>query len=167
MLRVLRSLLALYLAIVLQTTLAPAIEILGVRPDFPFLVVLLIALREGAAGGAIAGFVAGLFVDLASAQTLGLTSLANSLTGFAVGSVSDRLVRSSAPTRAVVAFAAVMIRDQGIVLFSLGDGFVDGLKLFATFSLPGGIYAALLAVPVMGLTERFIGWGKETLRAFR
>ena len=102
--RVLRLLLALYLLIVLQTTLVPAISFGSIRPDLPFLLVLLVALHEGAAGGAIAGFLAGLFVDLESARTLGTASLAGSLVGFATGLVAVHLVRSSFVTRMIVAF---------------------------------------------------------------
>ena len=47
MIRVLRMMLALYVVVVLQTLLAPAIEILGARPDFPLLLVLLGELDEG------------------------------------------------------------------------------------------------------------------------
>jgi len=166
-LRILRILVVLYVAVLLQTTLAPAIQVLGVRPDFPFLVVLLVALREGAAGGALAGFVAGLFVDLGSAQTLGASSLANSIVAFAVGSMSDRLVRGSGVTRTVVAFAAVAVRDQFIAAFALAEGFLDGLRLVGVFSLPGGLYTALFAAGVMWIAERLIGWEKEKMRGVR
>ena len=167
MLRILRILLVLYVAVVLQTTLAPSIQLLGVRPDFPFLIVLLVALREGAAGGALAGFVAGLFVDLGSAQTIGASSLANSIVGFAVGSMSNRLVRTSGLTRTVVAFAAVALRDQGVVAVRMADGFVDGLRLIGVYSLPGGLYSALFAAGVMWICERLIGWEKEKKRGVR
>jgi len=167
MLRVVRMLILLYAAVLLQTTLAPAIEILGVRPDFPFLLVLLVALHEGAAGGAVAGFVAGLFVDLGSAQTLGVSSLANSVVAFVVGSLSERLVRDSAVTRTLVAFAAVAVRDQAVAALAIAEGFLDGLKLIGTFSLPGGVYSAVFAAAVMAGAERFIGWQKEKKRGIR
>jgi rod shape-determining protein MreD len=168
LLRVLRILLLLYLAVVLQGTLAPEMELFGsVRPDFPFLIVMLVALREGAAGGALAGFVAGLFVDLTSAQTLGISSLANSLVAFGVGSIADRIVRDSMTTRTIVVLVAVAIRDQCIASAALAEGFVDGVRLIATFSVPGGIYTALFAAPVMALADRFILWEKEKKRAVR
>ncbi|MBZ0270193.1 rod shape-determining protein MreD [bacterium] len=167
LLRVLRILLLLYVAVILQGTLAPAIGIARVQPDFPFLIVLLVALREGAAGGALAGFVAGLFIDLASAQHLGVSSLVNSLVAFGVGSISDRIVRDSMVTRAVVVLIAVAIRDQCVASVTLAEGFVDGVRLIATFSVPGGLYSALFAAPVMALADRFIVWEKEKKRAVR
>lgn len=164
MFRVLRILLVIYVAVVLQTTLAPAIELLGVRPDFPFLIVLLVALQEGAAGGALAGFVAGLFVDLGSAETLGVSSLANSIVGFGVGSLADRVVRTSALTRTLITFGAVVVRDQAIAALALAEGFVDGVRLLGVFSIPGGVYTALFAALVMALAEKAIGWQKGKKR---
>jgi rod shape-determining protein MreD len=167
MMRALRFLAALYLAVVLQTLLAPAIEVFGVRPDFPMLLVLLVALKEGPAGGALTGFLAGLFVDVNSAQTLGVTSLANSLLAFGVGSVSDRLVRESIWTRVVVALGATVLRDQIVVVLSGADGINVALRLFFYRSIPGGIYTAVFAPLVMSVGERVIRWRKEPSRAYR
>lgn len=167
MVRVLRLTFVLYVAVVAQTVLSPTIEIFGVRPDFPFLIVLLVAFHEGAAGGALAGFVAGLFVDLSSTHVLGVSSLANSVIGFGVGSIAHRLVRGSLLARALVALVATVLRDQ--ILFVLGapGGFAAGFRFFFYGALPGGTYTALLAAPVMAASERLVGWGRETLRGYR
>ena len=161
MLRIVRLLAVVWGAVLLQTVLAPRLEILGVRPDFPFLVVLLVAFREGSAGGALAGFVAGLFVDLESVQALGVTSLANALLGFAVGSVADRLVRTSVVTRLIVALVATTLRDEIVLLLVLSDGFLNSLGQFFRAAIPAGIYTGLIAAPVMSLAERLIGWPPE------
>jgi rod shape-determining protein MreD len=165
--RVLRLLFALYVTIVLQTLLAPAIEVFGVRPDFPLLVVLLVALWEGPAGGALFGFLAGVFVDVNSAQTLGVTSLANSLLAFGVGSVSDRILRESVWTRVVIALGATVLRDQAVILFSGIDGIGDAFRLLLSRAIPGGLYTAALAPLVMHLAERGVRWHREPGRAYR
>jgi rod shape-determining protein MreD len=167
MIRLLRIAVVLYLAVLLQGVVAPRLEILGVRPDFPFLVVLVLAFREGAAGGALAGFVSGLFVDLNSAQALGVTSLSSSVVAFAVGSIADRLVRSSVPTRMVVALIATTLRDQVVFLLLMPEGFLGTLGLFFRAALPGGIYTALVAGPVMAAAERAMGRTREAGRATR
>jgi rod shape-determining protein MreD len=167
MIRVLRTLLTVYVAVLLQSVLAPHVQILGVRPDLPFLVVLLVAFQEGAAGGALAGFVAGLFVDLNSAEALGVTSLASSIVAFAVGSIADRLVRRSVATRMVVALMATALRDQLVTLVLMPEGFWGSFGLFFRSALPGGVYTGLLAGPVMALVERAIGWPSEGGRAGR
>lgn len=162
--RALRILVALWAAVILQSVLAPAIGLGGARPDFTLIVVLLVALREGSAGGALAGFVAGLFVDLNSAQPLGATSLMNGLIGFVVGSFGDRLAPDSTVARAIVVLVATTLRDTALGVFAGVGGFGGGIRHFFTADLPGGLYTAILAVPVMALAERLIGWPRETGR---
>ena len=162
--RALRIVIALWLAIVLQSVLAPAIAIAGARPDFPLIVVIVVALREGSAGGALAGFVSGLFVDLNSAHALGATSLANGLFGFGVGSLGGRLVRDSGLARSVVALLATTFRDFALGLFMGVGGFGGGVRHFFLSALPDGIYTALLAAPIMMATERVVGWTRESGR---
>jgi rod shape-determining protein MreD len=165
MIRAVRILVVLYFAVLLQSVLAPSLEVFGVRPDFPFLIVLLIAFREGGAGGALAGFVSGLFVDLNSAQALGVTSLASAVVAFVVGSVADRLVGGSFVTRIIVALVATAIRDELVLLVLLPEGLLGSFGLFFRAALPGGAYTALLAAPVMALAERAVGWPREIGRA--
>lgn len=167
MVRVLRLTFALYVAVLLQTVLAPAIEVLGVRPDLPFVIVLLVAFHEGAAGGALAGFVAGLFVDLSSTHVLGVSSLCNSVIAFGVGSIADRLVRGSLLARVLVALVATVVRDQLLFVFAASGGFTASLRFLFQGALPGGIYTALLAAPLMTLAEWLVGWGRETVRGYR
>ena len=159
--RLLRLLLVLWVAIVLQSMLAPAVEIFGARPDFALLVVLLVALREGPAGGALAGFLAGLFVDLNSAQTLGATSLANALLAFGVGSISDRLVGDSIVARALVVFAAATLRDVALAAFLAPSGAGGAARHFLVSAVPAGLYTAILSAPFLAGVERLIGWPRE------
>jgi rod shape-determining protein MreD len=165
--RTLRFLAALYVLIVLQTTLVPSIAILGVRPDLAFVLVLLVALREGAAGGALAGFVAGLFVDMNSAQALGTASLASALVAFGVGLMAGRLVRASIVTRLVVAFVGTVLRDELVALVLHPGGFVESSRAFVSSVLPGGLYTALLAPAVMALCEWIVGWERGNGRGVR
>lgn len=160
--RLLRIAACVYAAILLQTILVPKLAIFGVRPDLPFLVVLLVAFAEGGVAGAIVGFVTGLFVGLNSAGTLGVSSLANSLVAYAAGTAAQRLERRGWVTRFFVAFLAVMVRDQiEIVLHTRGD-VGAALRLFLRSTLPGGIITAIFAPGVMHVAERVIGWPKES-----
>jgi rod shape-determining protein MreD len=165
--RVVRLLVALWLLVVLQTTLVPEISIGSARPDLPFLLVLLVALHEGAAGGALAGFFAGMFVDLESARHLGTSSLATSLVGFATGILSVHLVRNSVATRVIVAFVATVVKGQLVVLVASPADLAGGFRHFVQSSLPGGLYTALLAPIVMMALEWIVGWSRESGRGIR
>lgn len=158
MLRLLRIAVALWVLVVLQTTVVPPLRIAGIGPDLPLLLVLLIALQEGAAGGALAGFLAGLFVDLNAPQALGLTSLVNSLVAFAVGHLGEHLVRSSATTRLAVAFAATFARNLGLAL-ATDPGDLGHLLIRSV--LPAALYTAVVAVPVIALLEKAVGRQEE------
>jgi rod shape-determining protein MreD len=147
--------------VLLQTLLSPAIAVGGVRPDLPFLLVLLVAFHEGAAGGAICGFIAGLFVDLNSASGLGVNSLANSLVAFGIGAIADRLIRGSVWTRLITAFVATALRDGIVILLSKPGGLGEVLRLFAGSALPGALYTALLAPLIMAIAAWIAGWSKE------
>lgn len=164
MLRILRLLIAFWILVAVQTALVPAVRILDARPDLPFVLVLLVALREGAAGGALAGFVAGLFVDLNSPHTLGVSSLVNAVLAFAVGSFADRLVRESFATRFGVALVATLLRDALVVL---GTEPAELGRALLRSAAPGALYTALLAVPLMALLERAVGWDRESGRGRR
>jgi rod shape-determining protein MreD len=157
-LRLLRIAVTMWALVILQTTVVPPLRIAGVGPDLPLLLVLLIALQEGGAGGALAGFLAGLFVDLSAPQTLGLTSLVNSLVAFAVGTLSDHLVRSSASTRLVVALVAVLARDLGLAL-ATEPGDLGHLMIRSV--IPGALYTAAVAVPVIAALEKAVGTQEE------
>jgi len=159
--RVVRTLLTLWIAVMLQSMLAPAIAIAGIRPDFPILIVLLVALRHGPAAGAIAGFVAGLFVDLNSSHALGATSLANSLLAFAVGSVADRIVGNSALARAVVVFVAAAARDFALAVLLAPGGLGGAARSLALFAVPGAVYTAILSPFVLAGAERMLGRWRE------
>lgn len=156
--RALRILLVLWLAIVLQTVVSPAIAVFGIRPDFPLLVVLLVALHEGPAGGALAGFAAGLFVDLNSTQLLGSTSAANAILAFAVGSVSDRIVGDSRVAQAVVVLIAAVLRDLAMAVFLLPGGPGGAARHLFVAAVPGGLYSAVLSPLVLAAGERIVGW---------
>jgi rod shape-determining protein MreD len=158
---ILRLALALYGLIILQTLLTPGIAVAGVRPDLPFLLVLLVALHEGAAGGAICGFIAGLFLDLNSASGLGVNSLANSVVAFGVGAIADRLLRGSIWTRLITAFVATALRDGIVILFLMPEGLGGVFRLFVRSGLPGALYTALLAPVVMAVTAWVVGWSRE------
>jgi len=164
--RILRLAACLYFAILLQTVLVPKIAIFGVRPDLPFMVVLLVALFQGSVGGAFAGFLAGLFVGLNSAGALGVSSLSNTVVAFAVGAMADRLERRGWITRALVALIATVLRDQIEILLQTRDVAGSFAMLFRS-SIPGGVYTALLAPLVMRGAEKVVGWDKESSYSYR
>lgn len=107
-----RLALVLFVGLTLHLSLFAMIRIGQVRPD----VLLLIAIAGGIAGGAergsVVGFLAGIVADLFLHAPLGLSALAFSLVGFAVGTLQSSVIRSAwwiPPLTAGVASAGAIL----------------------------------------------------------
>jgi rod shape-determining protein MreD len=154
----------LFLALLLETTVASDLRIRGVSPDFMLLLTICISLAAGPDAGAVVGFVAGLLIDLfLHATPFGLSALTYCLIGYGVGILRRSVLHEGwllAPGTALVASAV------GVVLFVLIGVMVGQHQLTA----PGprgvaqiaGIVAAInavLAVPV----SRLLSWAARGL----
>ena len=78
----------------LQFYLAEFLSINMIRPDFMTIFILYTAIKFGRFYGVIAGFILGLFTDLAGVGSyFGLSSLTFSLTGYLTGYLKDQYNR--------------------------------------------------------------------------
>ena len=85
MLTVVRHILYLALAFLLQTTWVHHLELHGVQPDLILLVLVFVAVASGHTQATLLGFCVGFLQDTSSPEDLGLNALAKSLVGFGVG----------------------------------------------------------------------------------
>ena len=117
--------------------------------------VVSIALLRGPLFGACAGFWAGLVLDVASFQTLGLTSLLLTLTGYWCGRFGDATTRSSAhPPLIAVALATIAVAlGSSLLHFMLGSS-VPASELFGRVLLPTLALNLLVAYPLYRLCRR-------------
>jgi rod shape-determining protein MreD len=74
-----------FLAAILEVSVFSDVKILGGVPDVLLVTVVAVALLRGSVAGACLGFFAGLVVDTATLETLGLSSLLLTLIGYWVG----------------------------------------------------------------------------------
>jgi rod shape-determining protein MreD len=146
---------------VLQTALLPLLSVGGFRADLLLLVVLAIALKDGALPGLRVGFAAGLFTDLLVAQApVGLATLVMTGIGYAVGIARPYLAPGSFTAPLLLAFASGLLgtAGYGVLAALLGEGGVD-LLLLAQAALGVALFNTLLAPIVLGgvrrLSERF------------
>lgn len=114
--RNLRAGLVLLTAIVLQAAVVSQLHVFGAHADLLVLVPIAVALVDGPERGAMAGFVAGLAVDLLVTTPFGLTALVYSMVGFVVGSFQHGVLRASVvlPLASAVLGAAL-----GVALWAL------------------------------------------------
>ena len=85
----LRVALLTLVAVVLQISAVTQISVLGGNADLVVLVVAAAAFYAGSVPGSAIGFVAGLLLDLATGQTMGVSSLVLTGVGFGVGRIRE------------------------------------------------------------------------------
>lgn len=151
-------LIAIALALALQTTLARLLVGGTAAIDLVLVAVVSVALTTGPVSGMLAGSVAGLIQDALSSGVLGIGGLAKSVIGFLAGAISQQFILTSALPRflmfvgATVAHAALFMGlyvALGLRMFpspwkavasqALGNAIVGMIAFAIIEALPGVI----------------------------
>ena len=132
------------LALLLQAFFVPLIEIGVWRPDIVLLAVLYIGYRYGVIAGILSGFILGVVQDSMSPLPLGISSLANSIIGFASGQIRQFKLAYNARILASV----ILILIQGCIFYFFylfrSDATYGYLLLTRVF--PNTIYTFLIGL---------------------
>jgi rod shape-determining protein MreD len=161
----LRIALVVFVVTILQVSAFSGLTVGGGGPDVLLVTLVSIALLRGAVTGAIAGFAAGLIVDIATLGTVGLTALLLTLAGYWAGRYGETTGRSRVHAPLVTTIAAtVIVAFGGYGLHAmLGESVAARTVLVA---LPATLlWNALLTYPVFGLVRRSIGTTEHVERA--
>jgi rod shape-determining protein MreD len=152
---VVKAALLLAFACVVQVSVLSAIEVADATPDLVLVLLVSIALLRGPLLGAAAGFWAGLVLDTASLETLGLTSLLLTLAGYWAGRFGDVTTRSSSqPPLVAVALITIAVTLGGaLVHFLLGET-VSLSRVLVDVLLPALALNLLITIPVYRLARR-------------
>jgi rod shape-determining protein MreD len=142
-------------AVLVQVSIVSWIEVAEGHASIVLVLVVALALLRGPVFGAVAGFCAGLALDMAAFETLGLTSLLFTLTGYWAGRFGDVTTRSSPhPPLIAVALATVGVAFGSAILhFMLGFS-LSPSDFFLSVLLPSLALNMLAAYPVYGLCRR-------------
>ncbi len=134
-----RVLLAITLALALQTTLARFVISGWAAIDLLLVAVIYIALTSGPVTGLLAGAAAGLAQDALSSGIIGIGGLAKTVVGFVGGTLGTHLVVSRAVARVLVfAMATLLHAVIFIGLYVLLDLRQFGSPYAAVFSQAAG-----------------------------
>jgi rod shape-determining protein MreD len=149
--------LAIFVAAVVQTSVLNGIEIGGGTPDLLLVTLVSVALLRGSMYGAAAGFFAGLIVDTALMETLGLTSLLLTIAGYWIGRYGETTGRdrAHAPVLSVVVVTILYAVGALVLRFMLGDP-VSGRLVLVDALIPGIVLNVLLTFPVYALARRLL-----------
>ena len=148
---------ALLAAFVLQVAVAPYLAIGGIVPNFLLLVVVTLALVEGAGWGCVSGFVAGLMFDLIGTGPVGPMALVLSVVGYAAGTLQANLFAEGwlLPLTVLGVASLTVELAYGLILALLG--LTSGWShTFATVMLPEALYNVALGLLVYPVLARFL-----------
>jgi rod shape-determining protein MreD len=141
-------------ALVVHTSVLSHLRVAGVAPDVMLLVAVAGGIVGGPTRGAVVGFAAGLAIDLFLQGPLGLSALVFCLVGYAVGNVSNAVLRAA---WWIPLLTTLLASAGGELLYALAATMVGGGHLI-TLRLPVvmGLVAVtncVLAVVVVRLVE--------------
>jgi rod shape-determining protein MreD len=155
MIRRIRLLLVVLVAVVLQTTLVPHFRIFGAVPDLCLLAVIGVAYENGPESGVKFGFCAGLVMDMFLSTAVGLSALSYAVTGYVIGAFRAGMLRTTSRTVPTVGGAGALI--GGFVFLAFGalvgeSGFLtmESVRVVALSAL----FDLLLAPAVIPLVQR-------------
>ncbi len=154
-----------FVAGVLQASVFAGADLLGGTPDVLLLALLGIALQRGAVAGAAAGFLGGLLLDVATLESLGVTSLLLTLVGYWAGRFGEATRRDSryVPPAAILA-ATVFVALGGYTLhYMLGADILAERALTAL--LPGLGLNLIAGVSVLALCRGLLRPHERSERA--
>jgi len=145
----------MFVAAILQVTLLTNLDVNHGAPDLVLVTLVSVALLRGTIFGAVAGFGAGLVVDTATLQTLGVSSLLLTIAGYWIGRYGETTGRDRTHAPFVsVAVVTILYSIGALVLhYMLGDPasayrvLIQALPFQLLFNL-------LLTLPVHALTRR-------------
>lgn len=148
---------AALLAMVLQTTVLPA---LPVMPDLILVLAVYLGLRHRDVGGAIGAFLLGYFQDAFGGPVLGLQAFALTAVWAAVYLVAGSLwTEGGFPVIAVVLFGAVV---QGLAMMAAAL-LTDTPGTVWYHVVRHGLVKAVVTAAVAPMVFRFVGWEKRLL----
>ena len=150
-----KALVLLCVVAVLQTAAFSDVQVLGGTPDAVLVVLIGVALLRGPVTGALAGFLAGLVLDVATLDTPGVTSLLLVLVGYWVGRYGETFAHDRQPgaTLAVVAMTVVYAIAALALRAVLGESPSPRVVL-VDHLFPSLALNALVGVPAFWLCRR-------------
>ncbi|MBE0429190.1 MAG: rod shape-determining protein MreD [Thermoleophilia bacterium] len=153
------------LAVVVQTTIAPHITVLGAKPDSALVLVVCVALIRGPVWGATVGFVTGLLLDVALVQTLGISSFLFTLAGYFSGRYGEGADMDSWIPPLITVFISTLVVQllNAVMMYLLG---VEASVSFVLIRilLPTAILNGLLTPPLFVAARWWLGG--ERMHAF-
>jgi rod shape-determining protein MreD len=147
----------LFLAAIVQVSIVASANILTGTPDLLLVTLVAVALLRGSLVGAAGGFFAGLVVDTANLEMLGLTSLLLTVAGYWIGRYGETTGRDRAHAPFLSVAVVTLLYATGALLlhFVLGQHAPAGAVFREVW--PSIALNLILTAPVYALARRVLG----------
>ncbi len=109
--KIIRNILIIALALLLQSTLFGRFSVWGIRPDLTMLVLILLVIDSGPVESVLYGFFIGFIQDVYTPEFLGFNSFTMSLMAFLLDNIKERLTVENYSVKALVTFTACTVHD--------------------------------------------------------
>jgi rod shape-determining protein MreD len=146
-----------FVAAILEVSVFSDVRILRGEPDILLVTVVCVSLLRGSVTGACAGFFAGLVVDTATLETLGVSSLLLTLLGYWVGRYGETTGRdrTHAPFLSVAVVTFLYALGGLALRYVLGEPAPARLVLLDTL-FQGIALNLILTLPVYAIVRRLL-----------
>jgi len=147
----------LFFVAIVQVSLLSAVDVAGGYPDLLLVTLVAVALLRGSLFGAFGGFLGGLLVDVATLETLGLTSLLLTVGGYWIGRYGETTGRDRTHAPYVSVAVVTVLYAVGALLlhFLLGDQ-VSGRLILVESLVPTIAFNLILTAPVYWLVKKLL-----------
>lgn len=146
------------LAMLLQTTIFPAVPRLPVVPDLVLVLTVYLGMRHHSVGGAAGAFLLGYFLDTFSGTVLGTNAFAMTASYLVVYLVAQRLWTDGGLPVMVMVFFAAGVREAATVFAAmLAESPGPAWQHVVRYGLLEAVLAAVVAPAVFG----FVAWQKR------
>jgi rod shape-determining protein MreD len=152
----------IFVAAVIQVSILNSVTVIGGTPDLLLLSLCAVALLRGSIFGAACGFFAGLVVDTATLETMGVTALLLTVAGYWIGRYGETTGRGRhAPVLSVAVVTVLYAFFALLVRFMLGES--DSARAVLLDALPPSLlFNILLALPVYLFCRWVLSLGQES-----
>ncbi len=157
--KIIRNILLITLALLVQSTVFGRLDIYGIRPDFAMLVLIFLANISSSVEIILYGFFIGLLQDVYSTELLGYNAFIMSLMGFFLDIAKKRLTVENYSVKVSATLVACLVHD--LIYLSMYTKFDLSLivRLFVLQSFPGAVYTSILALVFISVWEWAISGG--------
>jgi len=147
----------LFFVAIVQVSLLSSVSVGGGHPDLLLVTLVAVALLRGSVFGALGGFFGGLLVDVATLETLGLTSLLLTVGGYWIGRYGETTGRdrTHAPYVSVAVVTILYAVGAMFLHFLLGDE-VSGRLVLVDSLVPTVAFNLILTAPVYWLVKKLL-----------